>query len=182
MALNKLALLIFIHTFLVTACSKNNPVPNDSDVFAWGHSTLHLTLSQTDKISPDFFDLALIPHDYDYSKGKYDSPPTDEKVNSLNAQFLSHVGIVSSLADYCSLDWNDQNFLPMMQWQRSRPPKQKRNGQLISRIGFAHGYAMGTTDELLKVWQPNCDQLTSDLDGQFFSEKFPTCKEKHCGA
>jgi hypothetical protein len=77
------------------------------------------------------------------------------------------------LAEHCELPWNERNFLPMMQWQRTNLTNDERQGVLITRIGFSHGFAMGRTETLLRTWKPNCDQLKIDLDNRMFADVFP---------
>ena len=164
-------MLILIHS----ACAKSKPVPNDNDVFQWAQDNLKIAFSQTNEIKPEFFELAKIPADVEYEKTylDFDETTAPSPISLKNANFLRDVGVVSALADHCKLRWNDNNFLPMMQWQRNRAPEINRQGYKIYTIGFSHGYSMGVTDTLLKTWQPDCERLRNDLKGKLFADVFP---------
>jgi len=158
-----------------SACTKTNPVANDSEVFQWAQDNLNIAFSQTDQIKPKFFERAKIPTDYKYKKTYLDFNETiaPTPISLENADFLRDVGIVSALAEHCKLPWNEKQFLPMMQWQRNRNPDMNRQGYKIYTIALSHGYAMGITDTLLKTWQPDCEQFKSDFEGKLFADKFP---------
>lgn len=163
----------FLALVAASSCQQSSPPPDDADVFAWGQTTLARAVSQTDRLQPAFFETARIPKDFEYKKTGADFGEENSKqISELNANFLRNVGIVSALAEYCKLPWNEDNFLPMMQWQRTRLPKEERNGLLTYRMAVSHGYAMGITDDVLEHWQPDCDQLKIDLDRKLFADVF----------
>ena len=166
--------LLFFTLVATVSCQQSTPPPIESEVFAWGEATLESAVSQTDRLKPKFFELARIPSDYKYLKTAKDfgEKDLDKKISDSNANFLRDVGIVSALAEHCELPWNEDNFLPMMQWQRTRLPKEERNGLLTYRIAVSHGYAMSITDDVLEHWQPDCDQLKIDIDGKLFANVF----------
>ncbi|MGJ8558756.1 MAG: hypothetical protein ACSHX3_00830 [Litorimonas sp.] len=167
--------IITSFTFLVVACTSNaTDIPDKTVVHAWGIDILNRAISQTDAIAPSFFDLALIPADFDYSNVSYvpGNPNSPTEVTTDNIEFLRNIGIVSALLEYCELPWDERNFLPMMQWQRALVPEPDRYGLMIAKIGTTHGYAMGITGKLLNVWQPDCARLKSDLEGHMFADVF----------
>ena len=89
-----------------------------------------------------------------------------------NAQFLRNVGIVSSLADHCKLDFDNLNFLPMMQWQREYLGPSERSGYKIYVIGVSHGYAMGSTDKWLQENPIDCQRFKDNFKGRSFKDRF----------
>lgn len=168
-------LFILTSAIVFCACSGSGPVASKADVYSWGSENLETAMSQTDVVLPKFFEVALVPSDFNYDTVEDLNVSADEPVSISpdNALFLRDVGIVSALAEYCDLPWNERNFLPMMQWQRAHLSKDERQGVLITRIGFSHGFAMGRTGTLLNVWQPDCTLLRNDLDGRMFADVFP---------
>jgi len=170
-------LLSIVALITAVSCQESSPPPDDAEVFAWGKATLTSAVSQTDRLRPKFFETARIPNDFEYKKtGKDFGEEEFKKISESNANFLRDVGIVSALAEYCKLPWNENNFLPMMQWQRTRLPDNERNGLLTYQMAVSHGYAMGITDDVLEHWKPNCDQLKTDLDGKLFADVFKRCR------
>ena len=159
---------------LVGSCT-NVSSYGDADVYDWGESTFEAALSQADQIAPKLSEYARMPEDIDLEGRVEPGPVSGEstQIDASNLDFVRDVGVVSALARHCALPWEDRNFLPMMQWQRSRLPAEEQRGHRIGKIGFAHGFAMGRTDHLLFTWQPDCKQLASDLEGRMFADVFP---------
>lgn len=165
----------FVALFLIFSCAQAKKRPSDSEVFAWARINLEVAFSQTDRIKPEFFEVTRIPDDFDYAKTPesfYEVRPP-RTITDDNASFLSDVGIVSALAEHCKLQWEERNFLPMMQWQRARLPKSEHRGSLIYRIGVSHGFAMGKTELILKHWKIDCDRFKTDIEGRLFADMFP---------
>ena len=171
---NKIALFIAL-ILPILGCSLNQHETSEAEVIEWARLNLETALSQTKQIKPEFFEAALIPSDFEYPKSPadFDESGPPQEIATADAEFLRNVGIVSALAEHCQLEWNDRNFLPMMQWQRTRVPQSQRNGHLIYKMGFSHGYAMGTTDRILEHWEVDCDRLKSDLSGKLFADVYP---------
>ncbi len=171
--------LIFPTIFLgviFSSCSQKSVPPEPQSVSNWAEDNLRI-LAQSN--SPDewntFLATALIPEDFSYRKSRQDfndgQGPVFE-IDKRNLETVRNIGIASSVADFCGLDYETLNFLPMMQWQRSQLPESARNGYEIYVVGVAHGYAMGKTDELLDSIEIDCVKFSKDMNRRFFSQAF----------
>ena len=174
------AIFIFILafcSFLFSACNSNQK-PSFETVYEWSETTLNLVPHENNEEEwATFIQSAVLNVSFDavisrmdLEAGKYDE--RELEIDTKNRQFVRNVGIVSSIADYCELDFDNLNFLPMMQWQRDIVYPQNRQGNEIKYLGFAHGFAMGTTDDWLEDNSIDCDIFSERLLGNFFEDKF----------
>ncbi len=87
-------------------------------------------------------------------------------------KFLRDAGVISSVAEYCDLEWDEKQFLPMMQWQRLSVPKSEIYGYQIAVVGYIHGLAQGHTDKWLSENEAECGKVREILKGNLFADKF----------
>ena len=168
------ALTLLPLALLLSACA--NPPPPPSAIYAWAADTVALIPHDA---SPSEWSALLIdaqiPRDFPFSKTRADfgdgkTPVFD--IDPRNFEAVAKAGITSSIAEYCKLDYEELNFLPLMQWQRSQLPESAQYGYEIYVLGVAHGYAMGSTDNWLQTHAIDCTTFEQSLDGQFFSQVF----------
>lgn len=161
---------------LVTiSCSLNKEHAQVSDVHTWGSQTV----ASLAEIYPDSFQAmtegAIIPNDFDYAKLSLDydkSSNIDAELSLTEKSFLRDAGVISSIAEFCGMEWNNKNFDPIMAWHRRNLSPLERRGYKIAKTGVTHGFAQGRMDWWLKTNDPHCLKVRSILDGNLFADNF----------
>jgi len=160
---------------LLATCSANKQTESKADVYAWSIGTL----TELATIYPTSFqtmiETAYMPDGLDFTKANlnYDKNSNMQlSLDSVDKKTLRNIGIISSLAEYCDLEWVSNNFSPMMQWQRLHVSVKERNGYQIRVVGFIHGFAQGSADGWLQKNSAKCEQVRRILKGRLFSDKF----------
>lgn len=165
----------------MSSCSEKPPqaqpqYATPSEVYGWADVNINLIPDRFLNESVDtLLADAFIPSDFPYGKTRVDFPDAADieyEIHALNFKTIKNAGIISSLADFCKLDYKALNFFPLMTWQRDQLPEASRNGYEIYVLGVAHGYAMGKTDQWLETYPIDCAQFEAALAGRFFSEVF----------
>ena len=85
--------------------------------------------------------------------GSYIPPETSEELERPllpfeEAKFVVDAGMVSGLALWCAMDWENGNFRPLMAWQRSR---KKWSHKQLAYMGLLHGVSMATAKDGLNA-------------------------------
>ena len=70
-------------------------------------------------------------------------------------------GVLSGAAQACGLDWQRQNFVPMMAYWR----QQKKTDRQLALIGLLHGMAQGQANAMLAS-RPCTEQSRQGLQAQ----------------
>jgi len=160
----------------LSSCEQKSLPPEPHSVYNWSEENLNILGSNRSSNEwRTFLAAALIPEDFSYRKSRRDfsdgQGPVFE-IDKRNFETVRNIGITSSIADFCELDYEGLNFLPLMQWQRSQLPESIQNGYEIYVIGVAHGYAMGKTDDWLETNKIDCAKFSKDMGGRFFNQVF----------
>ena len=168
--------IVLIFTLVVlTACEKVTPIATKENVKYWSHNTL---MSLTSDYPDSFIEIrqsAVLSKDFNFPKGPEDFGEKADNLfitESLNASLIRDIGLISIIAEHCGLDWNERNFLPMMQWQRNYLPENERKGYKIYVIGVSHGFAMGTASQWIEENPIDCKNVKVNLKNNFFSDVF----------
>lgn len=157
------------------ACADDKPAAAKADVYAWGVTTIEALEAVLEPTFGNLVENSRAPDDIDYSRFNLVYDPNSSPVLTLSSadkDFLRDAGIISATALYCGLAWDEQNFLPMMQWQRSHLPEAEQRGFQISVIGTIHGFAMGGGGEWLESNPVDCSAVRPILIGNLFADKF----------
>ena len=143
------------------------------DVAEWSAKLL-ADVSGEVEIYGDAANATLLPEDFQFGDDlRYTGDRgTDRTIPLKDREILRNVGIVSGMAEGCGLDWADRNFLPMMQWQRSRLPESDRNGLYVAKLGASHGVAMQIGSLLTQLPDFDCDSFRAAVDGSMFVDRF----------
>ena len=146
---------------------------SDADVEAWAASTVDLAYTDP-KLASAIRELATLPADFDFPDTLRFSGQagTDRGLTDSERQTVASVGLLSAFGEACGMAWEDLNFLPFMQWFRSRLPEEDRNGRLVAKVGASHGFAMNVGAQVAEVALPDCERLRPDMEPQFFSKVF----------
>ncbi|WP_427452535.1 hypothetical protein [Litorimonas sp. WD9-15] len=157
--------LLTIFTLLalvLSSCANNEDIPSKQTVHDWSETTLKgMTANQSTDFET-FIESVLMTDTTDI-------PKTFE---ALDFTIVIKTGTISSFAEHCGLDYDKNNFDPMMYWQRQHLPESEHSGEKISMIGFFHGYGMGKVDNWLKENEVDCSAMRASLKGQLFKDKF----------
>ena len=175
MTLKPLIIFTLLSAALLAACAPKQEVPSKADALEWSETTLNIVTAGYPSSLDTLIRDAVIPKTFKFNQTpkslgeaeNYTYFPDDQ-----NAQFLRNVGIVSSLADHCKLDFDNLNFLPMMSWQREYLSRSEHSGYKIYVIGVSHGYAMGSTDKWLQDNPIDCTRFKDNFKGRSFKESF----------
>jgi hypothetical protein len=68
--------------------------------------------------------------------------------------------VLSGAAERCGLDWQRQNFVPMMAYWRQTRRKSERQ---MALVGLIHGYMQGQAQQMFSQRGPCTDQERQDL-------------------
>lgn len=162
---------------LLSACAKSLPPPTPADVSRWADVNVAYIPPVPSADWEALLISARIPSEYAYPKSRLDFNGGKDPVFDIedwNWEMVKNTGIASSVADFCKLDYEALNYFPMMDWQRSQLPDVVSNGYEIYVLGFAHGYAMGKTDQWLETNGMDCAGFEKAFADRFFSEVFGT--------
>ena len=165
-----LKICAFAFAVLAAGCSPTSK----AGYYKWGDAVVR---ELSDIYAGDFDQLitsVTIPEDFNYRDYNltYDaSGGTEVNLSAADRAFLRNAGIISAAADACGLAWDQDNFLPMMTWQRGRLPEAKRQGYQIAATGFIHGLAQGRTEQWLAENDRQCEQVRPILQGNLFADQ-----------
>ena len=159
----KTLIIAIVGSVFLFGCTENTAVKveaNKPAVYSWSNAQI----ARLEKIYPEAFKERLL------------AAPSDETnqlpFDKVDLIFLRDAGIISSVAEFCGLDWAEKNYLPIMQWQRLQVSDSEKNGEKIAIAGALHGAYQGQTDGWLNDNDAKCDQARNVLDGNLFADKF----------
>lgn len=167
--------------FILSACNatapSSTPPPSKERVHTWARNTVDKLSAEspTHKDFQAYLDNVVISESFDYSQYNLKYDPKSNKdviIQETDRVFLRNIGVISVLGEYCKLEWNKKNFLPMMQWQRKFVTQSERNGYYIAIVGFTHGFTMGKMDNYIEDNDIHCDDITPTLKDNLFADNF----------
>lgn len=85
-------------------------------------------------------------------------------VTMAEGRFIIQRGILSAGGHICGLDWQKQNFLPMMAYWRNTMKKNERQMAMIGLVhGIAQGLGMGRPDQQIECTSQMRENIVRQL-------------------